>query len=299
VSLLFLKLTTAASVFSLKGMPKRKHTAASMKDTKSGETTSSFRVTTAPEARSLTDGVKLSNGVILPWVGYGTYKLGKEHARECTFEALRRGYRCIDTAFIYSGETTERNVGLALQDAISKNILKREDVFIITKHWRAYHGYDLTNECLSKSLKRLQVNSIDLWLMHWPGPAWNTMNRRNDVIAEKGPWAYAHQTEEEMPHLRAETWRAMEDAVVAGKVKAIGVSNFTIKHLERLKETATMWPPAVNQVEFHPLYPQEELLEYCKKEGIIVQAYASLGGQGMFLCMATSYVVRVFRCFIF
>jgi diketogulonate reductase-like aldo/keto reductase len=282
VSFFLLKLTTGASAFSLNSMPKRKRTA-SMKDTKSGETTSPFQVTTAPEARSLTDGATLANGVILPWVGYGTYKLGKERARECTLEALRRGYRCIDTAFIYAGETTERNVGLALQDAISKKILKRENVFIITKHWRAYHGYDLTNECLSKSLKRLQVDSIDLWLMHWPGPAWNTMNRRNDVIAEKGPWAYAKQSEEEMPHFRAETWRAMEDAVVAGTVKAIGVSNFTIKHLERLKETATMWPPAVNQVEFHPLYPQEELLEYCAKEGIIVQAYASLGGQGMFL----------------
>ena len=115
--------------------------------------------------------------------------------------------------------------------------------------------------------------------MHWPGPAFNSMNRRNDLIAKHGPWYYAVHSQEEMPHLRAETWRAMEDAVRSGKVKAIGVCNFSIKHLECLKKTATIWPPAVNQIECHPLFPQRELVDYCRKEGIIVQAYSSLGGQ--------------------
>mmetsp|Transcript_3807 Transcript_3807/g.8206 ORF Transcript_3807/g.8206 Transcript_3807/m.8206 type:complete len:243 (-) Transcript_3807:1207-1935(-) len=115
--------------------------------------------------------------------------------------------------------------------------------------------------------------------MHWPGPAWNTMSRRKDLIKEHGPWHYAAHSKEDMPQIRAETWRAMEDAVRSGKVKAIGVCNFSIKHLERLKKTATIWPPAVNQIECHPLFPQKELVEYCRKEGIVVQAYASLGGQ--------------------
>lgn len=115
--------------------------------------------------------------------------------------------------------------------------------------------------------------------MHWPGPAWNTMGRRKDLIEKYGPWHYAVHSEEEMPQIRAQTWRAMEDAVRGGKVKAIGVCNFTVKHLERLKKTATMWPPAVNQIECHPLFPQRELVEYCQKEGIVVQAYSSLGGQ--------------------
>ena len=115
--------------------------------------------------------------------------------------------------------------------------------------------------------------------MHWPGPAWNTMSRRKDLIAEHGPWYYAVHSEKEIPQKRAETWRAMEDAVKCGKVKAIGVCNFSIKHLERLKKTATIWPPAVNQIECHPLFPQKELVEYCRKEGIVVQAYSSLGGQ--------------------
>ena len=105
------------------------------------------------------------------------------------------------------------------------------------------------------------------------------MSRRKDLMAEHGPWHYAVHSEKEIPKLRAETWRAMEDAVKSGKVKAIGVCNFSIQHLEGLKKTATIWPPAVNQIECHPLFPQKELVDYCRKEGIVVQAYSSLGGQ--------------------
>eukprot|EP00536_Pseudo-nitzschia_multiseries_P013853 jgi/Psemu1/213025/e_gw1.624.61.1 len=222
-----------------------------------------------------------TDSVILPYIGYGTYKLGKEIARSKTLEALEQGYRCIDTAFIYGGETTEKQVGLAIQDAIEKNVLEdgRQDLFVITKHWRKYHGYDEANECLRLSLRRLHLDYIDLWLMHWPGPAWNTMTRRKDLIEEHGLWHYAAHSKDEMPQIRAETWRAMEDAVRSGKARAIGVCNFTVKHLERLKKTATIWPPAVNQIECHPLFPQKELVEYCRKEGIVVQAYSSLGGQ--------------------
>lgn len=238
-----------------------------------------LRAVCGRDSQSLTDGVQLSNGVILPWIGYGTYKLGKNVARQLTLEALRQGYRCIDTAFIYGGETTEMQVGLAIQDAVKEGILERKDVVIQTKHWRSYHGYDPTLKCLDLSLKRLQIESIDIWLMHWPGPAWTTMGRRKDEIAKHGPWKYAAHTKEEIPTIRSDTWRAMESALKAGKVKAIGVSNFSIAHLERLKRTATVWPPALNQIECHPLNPQRELLEYCAKEGIVVQAYASLGGQ--------------------
>eukprot|EP00534_Pseudo-nitzschia_fraudulenta_P004084 CAMPEP_0201136202 /NCGR_PEP_ID=MMETSP0850-20130426/54760_1 /ASSEMBLY_ACC=CAM_ASM_000622 /TAXON_ID=183588 /ORGANISM="Pseudo-nitzschia fraudulenta, Strain WWA7" /LENGTH=387 /DNA_ID=CAMNT_0047407489 /DNA_START=179 /DNA_END=1339 /DNA_ORIENTATION=+ len=243
-----------------------------------------FQQTTVAEAKSLTDGFDLGkkyNNIILPFVGYGTYKLGREIARSQTLEALRQGYRCIDTAFIYGGESTEKQVGLAIQDAINDEVLKngREDLFVITKHWRKYHGYDPANKCLNLSLKRLQLDYIDLWLIHWPGPAWNTMSRRKDLIAKHGPWHYAVHSEKEMPQFRAETWRAMEDAVKSGKVKAIGVCNFSIKHLEHLKKTATIWPPALNQIECHPLFPQNKLVDYCRKEGIIVQAYSSLGGQ--------------------
>ena len=242
---------------------------------------SSFRETTAVDAKTLNDGVLLPNSdnVILPWIGYGTYKLKHEIARECTLEAMRQGYRGIDTAFIYGREKTEKEVGLAIQDAIQEGVVERKDLCVITKQWRKYHGYEPSMECLRLSLKRLQLEYVDLWLMHWPGPAWSTMNRRNDMIAEHGPWYYAVHSKEEIPEARAETWRAMEDAYKEGKVKAIGVCNFTIRHLERLKKTAKIWPPAVNQIECHPLFPQRDLLEYCAKEGIVVQAYSSLGGQ--------------------
>ena len=257
-----------------------------------------FRVTTPRDANSLTDGVLLatppvggadtnqnlhqqSRQVILPWLGFGTYRLGKDQARQATFQALKCGYRSIDTAFIYGGEKTETLVGEAIQQALDENIIAdRSDVFITTKHWRKYHGYEATLECLELSLKRLGVDYIDLWLMHWPGPAWKTMNREKEHTSED-PWYYAATDQADMVQLRAETWRAMEDAYRQGKVRAIGVSNMTVKHLENLKRTSKLWPPAVNQVELHPLHPQSDLLKYCKQEGIVVQAYASLGGQDM------------------
>jgi diketogulonate reductase-like aldo/keto reductase len=221
--------------------------------------------------------------VIMPWVGFGTYKLGKQLAGPAVTQAIvEAGYRAIDTAFIYGGETTEAAVGLAIQEGISKRVLSsRADIFVTTKHWRKYHGYEATTQCLALSLKRLQLDYIDLYLIHWPGPAYTSMARKKEVVQEN-PWFYAADSmknAQDMQHERAETWRAMEDACRKGLVRAIGVSNMTVEHLKKLKETATLWPPAVNQVEYHPLYPQTELRKYCQQEGIVLQAYASLGGQ--------------------
>lgn len=258
-----------------------------------------FTETTAVTARLLTDGARLSAlssttdaktegkdtlrncspPVILPWIGFGTYRLGKDQAMRATLQALEAGYRSIDTAFIYGGEGTERLVGQAVHKALENGILQcREQVFVTTKHWRKFHGYEPSLECLRLSLKRLQLEYVDLWLMHWPGPAWSTMTRRKERVDEDR-WQYATKSADEVVSLRAETWRAMEDAHRKGLARAIGVSNMTVSQLETLKMTAKLWPPAVNQVELHPLYPQTKLLEYCRKEGILVQAYASLGGQ--------------------
>jgi diketogulonate reductase-like aldo/keto reductase len=98
---------------------------------------------------------------------------------------------------------------------------------------------------------------------------------------DDNPWtrAKAGMGQSQIARLRSETWRAMEDAYRCGKARSIAVSNFTTQHLQTLKQTATLWPPAVNQIECHPYYPQKELVEYCQSEGIVVQAYASLGGQ--------------------
>ena len=246
----------------------------------------SFRaISHASETRTLTDGVALAvpseqQSVIMPCVGFGTYKLGEKHSYTATLDALRAGYRAIDTAFIYGGETTERAVGRALQTALQEGTLcNRNQVFVTTKQWRKHHGYEATKQCCATSLQRLQCTYIDLYLMHWPGPAYTTMNRRKDLIAEHGPWYYASTLPDDMAALRAATWRAMEDLQSEGKVRAIGVSNFTVQHLQTLKQTARVWPPAVNQVECHPLFPQAELRDYCQKEGIVLQAYAALGGQ--------------------
>ena len=248
-----------------------------------------FRATRAADAVTLTDCAQLSNAsngnaVLMPWIGYGTYKLGAAGAQSATLAALRCGYRMIDTAYIYAGEKTESEVGKALRIALTdgeETLKSRADVFIVTKHWRKFHGFLPALGCLDRSLSRLGVDYVDLWLMHWPGPAWNTMNRRKDEMEEHGPWHYAvdGHGQDQIAALRAETWRAMEEALRVGKARSIGVSNFTISHLETLKKTAKVWPPAVNQVEAHPLYQQAELREYCEREGIILQAYAALGGQ--------------------
>ena len=123
----------------------------------------------APEQKNVDDDRHEKDAppvAIMPWVAYGTYKLGEKEARRAVCDALRVGYRHIDTAFIYGGEKTERQVGLALQDAVQQKIIQsREQVFLATKHWRKYHGYQASLECLRLSLRRLQVDYIDLWLM--------------------------------------------------------------------------------------------------------------------------------------
>lgn len=207
--------------------------------------------------------------VHMPQVGFGTYKFkkGSGDAEKAVLEALQVGYRHFDTAFIYGGEQTEREVGNALQKSYSaENGPPRSELFITTKQWRAYHGYDRTKECLEKSLKRLQLHYVDLYLIHWPGP--------NNFKSEDAASALS-----DIEKLRASTWLAMEDSLEEGKCRAIGVSNFSIKHLESLRKTARIWPPAVNQIELHPYNPQTQLVDYCKSNGIVVQAYASLGGQ--------------------
>ena len=225
--------------------------------------------------------------VNIPMIGLGTYKFkkGSGLAHQAVLDALNLGYRHIDTAFVYAGETTEREIGAALEEAMSSTStpIFRSEIFLTTKQWRAYHGYEPTMKCLDLSLKRLKVDYVDLYLIHWPGPAYNTMHRRKDVMetSPDGPFAYAKEGHEKLniQALRSETWRAMEDSVYSGKCKAIGVSNFTIQHLEALKKTARIWPPAVNQIEMHPYNPQTDLIAYCHKNGIVVEAYASLGGQ--------------------
>jgi len=134
-----------------------------------------FRATLSSEAASLTDCASLTAHqpttmapVLMPWMGYGTYRLGASAARAATLAALRCGYRCIDTAYIYAGEKCEPEVGKAVVDALADGTLaSRDELFVITKHWRKFHGYDASLGCLDRSLSRLGLQHVDLWLMHW------------------------------------------------------------------------------------------------------------------------------------
>ena len=234
---------------------KRKGDAATAVVSKSSKSSSSSSATSSSSSSSSSIGKGVVGGVIsikglgdepvlMPAVGFGTYKFkGSGTAQRATTEALRLGYRLIDTAFVYGGEKTEAEVGKALASASCP--APRDEVFVVTKHWRKYHGYEATTECLDKSLARLGLPFVDLYLMHWPGPAYTVMGKSKAVMEASplGPFVYAHKghERENMAALRAETWRAMEDALKAGKCRAIGVSNMTVAHLETLKRTATLW----------------------------------------------------------
>ena len=181
----------------------------------------------------------LSNGVKIPSIGFGTYKSGDdEETAKIIKNALNLGYKMIDTASFYNNE-----VGIG--NGIKESGIDRKDIFIVTKLWNDDHGYDNTIEAFNKSLNNLQVDYIDLYLIHWPNK------------------------------LNAETWRAFEYLYEVGKIKAIGVCNFKIEHLEELKKTAKIMP-MVNQVEIHPFSTKNNIINYCKDNNIKVVAWSPI-----------------------
>ncbi|MBM4764081.1 aldo/keto reductase [Bacillus sp. B15-48] len=190
--------------------------------------------------KNLQDTTTLHNGVKMPWLGLGVYKAqdGKEviHAVKT---AIKHGYRSIDTASFYDNE---EGVGIAIKEAG----VPREELFITTKVWNTEQGYDATIHAFETSIKKLGLDYLDLYLIHWP-------------VAQK----------------YKETWKALEKLYRDGRIRAIGVCNFQIHHLKDLIRTAEV-KPMVNQVEFHPSLTQKELLAYCKQENIQLEAWAPL-----------------------
>ncbi len=183
---------------------------------------------------------KMNNGVEIPVLGIGLYQSPAGRAtQEAVRYALEAGYRLLDTAQIYGNE---RDVGQALRESG----LRRDEVFITTKLWNDDHGYNSTIQACEESLRRLGLSHLDLYLVHWP-----------------------------VQGLRRESWKAMAKLLKEGKCRSVGVSNYTIRHLsELLHESDTV--PSVNQVEFHPFLYQEELLEYCRGQNILLEAYSPL-----------------------
>lgn len=198
---------------------------------------------------SLTSDLKLSNGVTIPGLGYGTYQTPPEDAYRAVTDALAVGYQHIDTAARYGNES---GVGQAVKDSG----LKREEVFITSKLWNTERGYDKTMAALEKTLAELGTDYLDLYLIHWP--------------------ANEKQFGQEAAALNLDTWRAFEDLYKVGKIKAIGVSNFMPNHLEALLAQAEI-KPMVNQIEVHPGWPQTEAIRYCQRNDILVEAWAPLG----------------------
>ncbi|ALC92017.1 glyoxal reductase [Bacillus sp. FJAT-18017] len=189
---------------------------------------------------SLKDTFLFHNGVEIPYFGLGVYKVEDGQEVEATIaEALRLGYRLIDTAALYQNE---EGVGRAVRNSG----IPREDIFITTKVWNSEQGYENTLKAFETSLQKLGLGYIDLYLIHWP---------------VKGKYN--------------ETWKALEELYASGKVRAIGVSNFTIDHLKDLMAQSSIKPMA-NQVELHPVLVQKELREFCAEHGILVQAWSPL-----------------------
>jgi diketogulonate reductase-like aldo/keto reductase len=191
--------------------------------------------------------VTLNNGVLMPQLGFGVWQVDDDAAEHAVTTALRAGYRSIDTAMIYGNE---QGVGRALSAAG----VPREQLFVTTKLWNTDHEYDKALRAFDESLDRLGLDYLDLYLMHWPVPSQDRYT---------------------------EAWRAMEKLYADKRVRAIGVSNFTVQTMSRLLDEFDV-VPAVNQIELHPRFPQEELRKLHAVHDIATEAWSPLGqGKGL------------------
>ncbi|PWI41537.1 aldo/keto reductase [Streptomyces sp. ICBB 8177] len=191
--------------------------------------------------------ITLNNGVTMPQLGLGVWQVPDDEATRAVTTALDAGYRSIDTAAAYQNE---EGTGKAL----ASSGIPREDLFVTTKLWNADHGYDSALRAFDDSLKRLGLERVDLFLIHWPLPSRD---------------------------LYLDTWRALEKVYADGRARAIGVSNFQLPHLRRLLDEATV-VPAVNQIELHPYFQQAQARAFHAKHGIATEAWSPLGqGKGL------------------
>ena len=202
---------------------------------------------------SLQDIWTLHNGVAVPLLGLGTYKSLGDSALYAVSEALQFGYRHVDTAAYYGNEA---EVG----EGIRRSGVPREDVFVTTKVWNTHRAYGQVLASCDESLRKLQIDYIDLLLIHWPANALSYGDRA--------------------PDLNRDMWRAFEDLYADGKVRAIGVSNFLPHHLQQILDTARV-VPMVDQIEIHPGWLQKETVDFCQGQNILVEAWSPMARQAV------------------
>jgi diketogulonate reductase-like aldo/keto reductase len=204
--------------------------------------------------KSLRDCFELHNGVKIPCVGFGTYQIANgESAVSAVRNALETGYRHIDTA---AGYGNEESVGIA----VKQSGIGRDEIFITSKLQNPEHGYENTMRAFEETMKNLDMDYLDLYLIHWPNP-----------IKFRNEWQSAN----------AGTWKAFEELYKAGRIRSIGISNFHPRHIDELMKTATI-VPMVNQIRLCPGDTQDEIVNYCRERNIILEAYSPLGTGQLF-----------------
>ncbi|KAM7534619.1 hypothetical protein Aperf_G00000116885 [Anoplocephala perfoliata] len=213
--------------------------------------------------------LKFNNGYSIPQLGYGTLLAGTKEAIESVKEAFDAGYRHIDTAMIYGNET---ETGIGIAESMKKHGLKREDIFITTKLWCDMHDPKDVRKACEDSLKRLGLDYLDLYLVHFPA-AFRIKEGAELMGGDPSRIVFEY-------HKIEDTWRAMEELVTAGLVKSIGVSNYNKSQIERLLKICRI-VPAVNQVEVNLHWLNTKLIEYCHSKNIVVEAYSPLGNPGV------------------